>query len=175
MQGDAAFLIRYDGVDGKLHAGTQFQGSLLRVLIVDGLPLVRAALGTYVKHWCADATIMTAESFRAALRFVDRVPFDIALIDWHLPERGGPRMLRMLREAQPETCVVILSGRPEVSQEATRAHADIFISKGEPPDRLHELLEGYRHGQLPTHRGPKGVVGPKDLKTSGHMDLYGRS
>lgn len=113
----------------------------MHVLIADSAARVRSALRLYVEQFRTELAIIEAASLDEVRETLNEVPIDVALVDWHLADGGGVAALRLIRRFRPDACVIVLSGRPEARREASTARADAFVSKSDPPDRLHALLE----------------------------------
>jgi DNA-binding NarL/FixJ family response regulator len=113
----------------------------VRILIADGATKVRSALALLVQHRQAEAEIVQAESVPEVSRLAARMQIDVALVDWSLPQGGGEAALATLRRFWPEAYIVILSGRPEVEDKARAVSPDAFVSKGNPPDDLEQILD----------------------------------
>jgi DNA-binding NarL/FixJ family response regulator len=84
---------------------------------------------------------------RQAVKLVRERQPDIALLDWELPGQSGASALAKLRAVRPDLIVVALSGLPEARQAALDAGADVFVSKGDPPERLLEAVNEYRFAE----------------------------
>ncbi len=66
---------------------------------------------------------------------------DMLLIDWDLLPSSPTAALDELRKACPTALVVVLISHLDVRQQAAlSAGADVFISKGETPERVAERL-----------------------------------
>ncbi len=67
---------------------------------------------------------------------------DILIVEWELLPADAPSTaLNELRRACPEALVIILIGHLEARQQAAiSVGADVFISKGEMPERVAEYL-----------------------------------
>ena len=66
---------------------------------------------------------------------------DMLLVDWQLLPNSSNTALKKLRKACPSTLVIILISHLDAYQQAAvSAGADVFISKGEMPERLAERL-----------------------------------
>ena len=66
---------------------------------------------------------------------------DMLVVDWELLPGTSSAALDELRRACPKALVIILIGRLEVRQQtALSVGADVFISKGEMPERVAEHL-----------------------------------
>jgi DNA-binding NarL/FixJ family response regulator len=73
---------------------------------------------------------------------------DLVLLDWELPGQNDDPVLERLRMAWPGLLVVALSGRPEARRAALGAGADVFVSKGDPPERLLAAVDECMRGNL---------------------------
>jgi len=116
----------------------------LRVLIADDQPWVRSALRLLLIQEPGVAVVGEAEDVEQALRLVAERRPDLVLLDWELPDWGGPAALAGLRRVRPGLAVIALSGRPEARQSAQEAGADGFVSKGDPPERLVAAVQACR-------------------------------
>ncbi len=76
------------------------QGQALRVLLVDDSATVRAAF-TKLMHR-QGYLVETADSVATGLRKALSMPFDIAIVDYFMPEANGPELISALRNS-PKT------------------------------------------------------------------------
>jgi diguanylate cyclase (GGDEF)-like protein/PAS domain S-box-containing protein len=76
------------------------QGQALRVLLVDDSATVRAAF-TKLMHR-QGYLVETADSVATGLRKALSMPFDIAIVDYFMPEANGPELISALRSS-PKT------------------------------------------------------------------------
>jgi DNA-binding NarL/FixJ family response regulator len=112
---------------------------VIRVLIVDDHPLVRAGLGALISS-TADITVV-AEAARgddAIGLAVEHAP-DVILMDLSMPGMGGAEATRLLGDAAPGSAVVVLTSFHDPARvgEVLRAGAVGFLLKdGEPADVL---------------------------------------
>ena len=66
---------------------------------------------------------------------------DMLLVEWDLLPHGQPAALDELRKACPAELVIVLISHLDPRQQAARSvGADMFIRKGEFPERVAELL-----------------------------------
>ncbi len=110
--------------------------SVGKVLIVDDDRFVRMALSEALKTW--EYQIVEADSVKEAKRvFAEEEP-TIALLDIDLPDGSGLDILTWIKEQNPDTIVVMITGNVDVenSVAALRGGAHDFIGK---PVRLEEL------------------------------------
>ena len=121
----------------------------MRVLIADDQPQVRSALRLLLRQEPDVTVVGEADDVEQALALVDEQRPDLVLLDWELPDLrvvgpakpAGDRLLPALRAHCPGARVIALSGRPEARQAALDAGADVFVSKGDPPERLLEAVD----------------------------------
>ena len=100
-----------------------------RVLIVDDERLIRWSLEQTLEK--AGYEVETAESGALALASArDDVP-DVVLLDLKLPDMDGIHVLRQLKEAHPDTQVVIMTAYADVATavEAMRLDAYDYVAK----------------------------------------------
>ncbi|MEW6520510.1 MAG: response regulator [Thermodesulfobacteriota bacterium] len=108
----------------------------LRALIVDDNAVNRAILKNQVRSWG-----MTGDTVENGLQALEKLeeatgggkPYDVVLLDWHMPEMDGIELTRRIRRqyGRNDLLVVMLSSAPfdEESAKATRAGVDLYLSK----------------------------------------------
>jgi DNA-binding NtrC family response regulator len=141
------------------------------ILLVDDDERLRRAAGKILAG--EGYTVAGAASGAEALELLQQKKFPLAVVDLRLPDADGIAMLRKIRELQPETEVVMITGHGSVEQavEAMRLGAYDFIQK--PLDstallktvakalekqRLASENRQLRH-QLQQRRGVEALVG----------------
>src|SRR5215212_3182158 len=120
----------------------------MRVLIVDDHPITRAALASLLQAHGFSVAGEAADG-EEAIELARRVLPDLVLLDLSMPGLGGLPALTRLREAAPETEVVVLtaSGTEENLLAAIRAGAAGYLLKTEPPERIASFLDGVVNGE----------------------------
>ncbi len=65
--------------------------------------------------------------------------YNLAIVDWRLPDMHGTDLLRSLKETTPKMMKIMLTGYPSmnVAIDAVNRHADAFLVK---PPKMDELL-----------------------------------
>lgn len=114
---------------------------MTRVYLADAKPQERSALRLLL----LDLNMKVVGEAADWLTTLAQAPLsraDILLVDWDLlPIDLGAQSLAELRVACPSAIVVILISHLNSRQQAALSvGADVFISKGETPDRLAEQL-----------------------------------
>jgi DNA-binding NarL/FixJ family response regulator len=119
-----------------------------RILIVDDHPLTREALSSLLGAHGFDVCGCASDGAQAILEAARLRP-DLVLLDLSMPGLGGLSALPRLREAAPDTEVVVLtaSGTEENLLAAIRAGAAGYLLKTEPPERIAAFLDGVVNGE----------------------------
>ncbi|MEO6063212.1 MAG: response regulator [Thermoflexales bacterium] len=119
---------------------------MVRVYIADGLAEERSALRLVMRS--LDMVVVgEAGDWETTLAKAPATRLDLLLVDWDLLPAESGAALDMLRAACPGTIIVILISHMEARQQAAlSAGADVFISKGELPERVAERLRGIAEG-----------------------------
>ena len=120
----------------------------MRILLVDDHPITRDALGALLGQHGFDV-VGEASDGAEAIELARRHRPELVLLDLSMPGMDGLEALPRLREAAPETEVVVLtaSGTEENLLGAIRGGAAGYLLKSEPPERIAEFLRGVGHGE----------------------------
>jgi two-component system nitrate/nitrite response regulator NarL len=111
----------------------------MRILLVGDERRIRSALRLLFESEPEYIVVGEAENVNALIAQVIAERPDTVLLDWDLL-KNRDQLIFGLKKAYPELAVLILSGRPEVRQDAIRYGADAFFSKTDPPERLLQTL-----------------------------------
>ena len=119
------------------------------VLIADDHAVVRAGFKTFL---CASGGIGDVGEVSTGvelLREMQTKPWNLLVLDIHLPDRNGMSMLQEFRRDFPLTKVLVVSGLPEEQYaiEAIRAGAAGYLSKDCAPDELVTAVRRVLGGQ----------------------------
>lgn len=111
--------------------------SLARVLIVEDERKTRESLleGLALEGW----TVSSAATGEEAIRLLETQAFDLAVLDWMLPDRDGLEVLRHVRARGNQTPVLMLTARGALNDRVTglETGADDYLAK---PFAFAELL-----------------------------------
>jgi len=82
----------------------------------------------------------TAESGKEAVDKSFANFYNLAIVDWRLPDIEGTKLITQLKETTPKMAKIMLTGYPSMSNaiEAVNEHADAFLLK---PVDVDELLK----------------------------------
>jgi two-component system OmpR family response regulator len=135
-----------------------------RVALIDHDRAWTEALADYLEG--KGFRVVTAADGAAGLELLAGGQVAAAVLDWDLPGRSGPELLRDLRRRGLAVAVVLVSGdeRPGRDREAHEAGAFAYLPKTASPALLHQALQqALRAGEprppalLPA---PREQVGP---------------
>lgn len=110
----------------------------MNMVIVDDHAIVRIGLKQLVQDAYPYATISEAGSGREALMLLDRVRWDLAILDVNLPDQNGVELLKTIKMRQPSLPVMMLSLHPEAQYalRALKAGAAAYLTKERAPEEL---------------------------------------
>ena len=116
----------------------------MRVILADDKAKVRSALRLLLEQQPGIDILGEAVDSTGLLDWVKVVCPDLVLLEWELPGLPAAALLPLLQYHCPGVRLMIMSSRPEVRREALEAGADVFMSKGDPPERLLMALDELR-------------------------------
>lgn len=108
----------------------------MKVLLADDQIKVRSALRLLLEQQADVEILGEAVDSTGVLDWVKVACPDLILLDWELPGLQAVQLVRAVGEACPGARIVAMSGWPESRATALAAGVDVFVSKGEPPERL---------------------------------------
>ncbi len=111
---------------------------MLRVIIADDHPVVRAGLKQVLSESADILVAGEADSGEALLRKIQRQPYDVVLLDITMPGIGGLETLRRVKEVQPHLPVLMLSIHTEdqFAIRCLKAGAAGYLNKASAPRDL---------------------------------------
>ncbi len=118
---------------------------MIRILIADDQPAVRAALGLMLSQ---EPYLLPAGEAADADDLLGRIAgrtggghrIDVVLVDWRLPGLPARCLFPQIRQAYPRVAIIVMSGRQEDRRAALAAGAGAFFYKGDPPQELIALI-----------------------------------
>ena len=114
---------------------------MTRVYVADARPEERSALRLLLLDLKMEVVGEAADWFTALVQ-VPTSRVDMLLVDWDLLPNNAPNVaFDGLRKACPSALVVVLISHQDARKQAALSiGADVFISKGETPERVAEHL-----------------------------------
>ncbi|MBD3380911.1 MAG: SpoIIE family protein phosphatase [candidate division Zixibacteria bacterium] len=96
-----------------------------RIVIVDDEPLVLDSLGSFLELE-TDHELVRFESPLEALNYIKRLPIDLIISDFLMPEMNGLELLAQVKHHQPETPRILLTGYAD-KENAIRAINEVGL------------------------------------------------
>lgn len=123
----------------------------MRILIVDDEESQRDLLAGFLSK--KGNTVRTASSGKEAVEINTGSGFDLAILDLKMPEFDGIETLQRMKQIDPETYFVILTGYGTVESavQAMKQGAYDYLNKPINLDELELIIERIR-GEVDTHR-----------------------
>ena len=103
----------------------------LRILVVDDEPLMRWSLVETLSDAGDEVVAVTDAQSAVQVATAAAVRFDVALLDFRLPDSDDLNLLSRLRRLTPATRIILMTayGTPEMSQEALDLGAYCVLNK----------------------------------------------
>jgi DNA-binding NarL/FixJ family response regulator len=122
---------------------------MIRVLIVDNHPAVRAGLHVLLRGEPGVVPVGTAGTAEDALTQVSARAADVVLADYNLPDRNGLLLGWELKQLEAPPRVVIYSAfaEPELNLAATLSGADAVLDKSHPVEAIFDTLRAVAAGR----------------------------
>jgi DNA-binding NarL/FixJ family response regulator len=108
----------------------------VRILIADDQKRTRQSLRALLSTSLPETEIWEAANGAEALKLAEDVQPQLVVMDIRMPEIDGLAATRGIKSRWPKIKVLVLSMYQDRQQEAREAGADLFVSKGESPERL---------------------------------------
>ena len=116
------------------------------ILVVDNEPGITTTLALILEK--CGYEVVTAASSASAIRAVESVAFDAALLDVHLPDSDGITLAREICKMRPHCRILLLTGTIDPSELQTAKNSSSrfdVLPKPVPPEellkRLAEMLQ----------------------------------
>ena len=124
--------------------------SAIRIVVVDDHPIVRDGLRALFSTVPDVDVVGEAADAATALREITLHRPDVLLLDVHMPGGTGLEVLPRLRQASPETHVLLLTmdDDAETALEAVQLGADGYLVKGASQDEIMRAVRAVHDGQL---------------------------
>jgi two-component system, NarL family, invasion response regulator UvrY len=121
---------------------------MIRVLIVDDHPIVRAGLRRIAEDDRGITVTAEAPNGDAALGALREHVADVILLDVSMPGAPFTETLRRLREEHPTVRILVLSGHPEDqwAVRALRGGASGYLTKDHSPEQLLDAIRRVHRG-----------------------------
>jgi DNA-binding response OmpR family regulator len=108
-----------------------------RILVIDDDKVIRYTLTIALED--EGYVVDTAKNGKEAVEKTRVNFYNLAIVDWRLPDIEGTKLLRKLKETTPKMAKIMLTGYPSMNNaiNAVNERADAFLTK---PIEVEELL-----------------------------------
>ncbi len=142
-----------------------------KVLLVDDHPIVRQGLGQLINEEADLIIAGEAEDFQQALKALDEVHPDVAIVDISLKDRSGIELIKEIKAKQPNLPILVLSMHDESlhAERVLRAGAKGYIMKQEATEQvmnaIRKVLKGevYLSDRMASRMVNRLVAGPQNV------------
>jgi len=112
-----------------------------KILLIDDDKNIRQTLAIVLQE--EGYIVDTAETGKEAVEKSFANFYNLAIVDWRLPDIEGTVLITQLKETTPKMAKIMLTGYPSMNNaiEAVNLHADAFLIK---PVDVEELLKKIR-------------------------------
>jgi two-component system response regulator DesR len=157
------------GAAEQLNGGTK-----LSVLVVDDHAVVQWGFRLLLGRQAWMGECVAASTTEEAVKLARHGKPDVALVDLFLGERSGAELCEALREASPDTRVLLISGAGWISPEAAKAAgASGFISKDWSADEVANAVRMVGRGMTVFARQSEGPATPLSPREQEVLELIG--
>lgn len=101
----------------------------MNILVVEDEDILRISIGDDLKE--KGFTVSLSRSPTLALNLLEKEKFDVALVDYKMPEMNGIELLKRIKKMQPDCSVIIMTafGTIQTAVKAMKLGAQDFITK----------------------------------------------
>ncbi len=111
------------------------------VLVIDDEAVMRDSCRQILSPY--DCNVKTAENGISGLKAIQEEPFDIVILDLKMPGMDGMKVLKKIKEDNPQAIVIVITGHATVESavEAMKLGAYDFIPKPFTPDEFRAIVK----------------------------------
>lgn len=139
-----------------------------KVLVVDDNPTNLFIISQYLQEWNLEHNAVS--SGPAAIDAVQKQPYDIILMDLHMPKMDGYetsiRILELELEKKPVVIALSASGRGDLNVKMSRAGISVYVPKPFDPVELQEIILHFLN-ENSEEKHEKILVSEKDPSSAG--------
>jgi DNA-binding NarL/FixJ family response regulator len=124
------------------------QSSTIRILIVDDQNFIRKTIQMYLEYESDLEVIGYAENGATALKKIEELVPDIAIVDLEMPDMDGLTTIQMICDRFSQTKILVLSSHDERENinRAIEAGAKGYLVKGTPAPELASAVRSISQG-----------------------------
>lgn len=121
----------------------------MKALLIEDHPIVRQGCRRVLMQR-PDLEVVEAVTGAQGLKIAAEINPDLVILDLNLPDTRGLDVLKTLRAARPDLCVIIFSMYEELAfvTSAMEAGARAYVTKNDDPDALLDAVEAATRGEV---------------------------
>lgn len=121
-----------------------------QVLVLEDLPHPRMWLCGLVQQAWPQAQVVEAVSLQTAWECLRSQTFQVALVDWELPDGHAGPLIAHLHDTAPQTTVIVSTIHDDDDRvfAALRAGASGYVLKSQPSQKVLDQLKAIERGEL---------------------------
>jgi len=129
-----------------------------RILVVDDDESIRKTLATILEE--KGYVVDTAENGKEAIEKSNAKFYNLALIDFRLPDMEGTKLLMAMKETIPKMVKIIVTGYPSLQNaiEAVNKGADAYVLKPVNVDNVLDTIREHLKKQQEARKYSEGKV-----------------
>jgi two-component system sensor histidine kinase RpfC len=115
------------------------------ILVVDDHPLYRESFCSLLQECFADLQLVAVEDGSQALSLTHQIPFDLLILDYHLPGISGGDVVRYLRSRARTTArlvppIILMSAHPDIAVFARSLGVVAVLHKPVELNEIHTVI-----------------------------------
>jgi two-component system invasion response regulator UvrY len=120
----------------------------MKVLIADDHPVVRRGLKQILEAHPDMSVVGEAKDGHEAVELARKVEWDVAVVDYSMPGRGGVELVKEIKRHQPNKPVLVLSMHPEElhATQVIKAGGSGYLNKESAADELTVAIKKVARG-----------------------------
>lgn len=138
----------------------------MRAICVDDEPLVLDLVVALCRELPQLSEVQGFGSAEEALSYVERQKVDLALLDIDMPDMNGIELAMRIKQRQPDTAILFLTGYAQYALDAFQVHASGYLLKPIDREKLAAEVAWALRGR------PTRATGHIAAKTFGEFDLF---
>lgn len=121
----------------------KLDGPIETLVVEDNKDDAQSVKRVLESHEVADFRVRSASTLKQGKEELRRAPAHVVMLDLHLPDAQGVDLVKEIKEAAPDVCVIVVTGWPanEIRAEAKAAGAAAVLQKPVDPSTLAMRLQ----------------------------------
>jgi DNA-binding NarL/FixJ family response regulator len=144
---------------------------MIRVFLADDHPVVRQGLRDMLEEEGGFQIVGEADDGRQALDQLEKLEWDVLVLDLSLPKVSGTEVLRRITKQRPDARVLVLSmyAAQQYAARAIEAGATGYLSKSHTPEELLKAINDVARGR---RYAPPELMGEKATKAQRSLEPH---